>query len=147
LGQGGISENFPAYGAAMCRSRVGERNKIHLDSSLIQANASKDSIQKSCSELIAAYKQVVAAQETKLDDTSTPENYQAVNDTHVSTTDPDAALVSRKGKGSRPCYHHHRALDDRHGIITAVEPLRAASLKTTSSWTWLTNTSTTLKSR
>lgn len=98
-----------------------EGKKIHVDSSLIQANASKDSIKESCPELIAAYKQVVAAQETKLEDTSTPENYQAVNDTHVSMTDPDAALVSRKGKGSRPCYHHHRALDDRHGVITAVE--------------------------
>src|SRR5206468_4244230 len=85
------------------------------------ANASKDSVKQSCPELIAAYKQVVAAQATKLDDTVTPENYVAVNDTHVSTTDPDAALVSRKGKGSRPCYHHHRAIDDAQGVITAVE--------------------------
>jgi transposase len=97
-----------------------EGKKIHVDSSLIEANASKDSIKKSCPELIAAYKKVVAAQETKLDETTTPENYLAVNDTHVSTTDPDAALVSRKGKGSRPCYHHHRAIDDTHGVITAV---------------------------
>lgn len=95
--------------------------KIHVDSSLIEANASKDTIRKSCPELVAAYKKVVIAQETKLDDTTTPENYQAVNDTHVSTTDPDAALVSRKGKGSRPCYHHHRAIDDAEGVITAVE--------------------------
>ena len=51
----------------------------------------------------------------------TPENSVAVNDTHVSTTDPDAALVSRAGKGSRPRYHHHRAIDDAHGVITAVE--------------------------
>ena len=95
--------------------------KIHVDSSLIQAHASKDSVKKSCPELIAAYKKVVAAQATKLADTVTPENYVAVNDTHVSTTDPDAALVSRKGKGSRLCYHHHRAVDDAHGVITAVE--------------------------
>lgn len=95
--------------------------KIHVDSSLIAANASKDSIKQSSPELIAAYKKAVAAQETKLEDTATPENYQAVNDTHVSTTDPDAALVSRKGKNSRPCYHHHRAVDDAHGVITAVE--------------------------
>src|ERR671918_2927181 len=40
--------------------------KIHVDSSLVDANASKDSIKKSCPELIAAYKKVVAAQETKL---------------------------------------------------------------------------------
>lgn len=95
--------------------------KIHVDSSLIEANASKDSVQKSCPELIAAYKQVVQAQQTKLEDTVTPEKYVAVNDTHVCTTDPDAALVSRRGQGSRPRYHHHRAVDDAHGVITAVE--------------------------
>jgi transposase len=95
--------------------------KIHVDSSLIEANASKDSVKKSCPELIAAYKAVVAAQSTKLEDTVTPESYIAINDTHVSTTDPDAALVSRKGKGSRLYYHHHRAIDDVQGVITAVE--------------------------
>jgi transposase len=38
--------------------------KIHIDSSLIDAHASKDSVHKSCPELIAAYKKVVAAQAT-----------------------------------------------------------------------------------
>jgi transposase len=97
-----------------------EGKKIHVDSSLIDAHAAKDSILKSSPELIAAYKKAVQAQETKLADTVTPESYVAVNDTHVSTTDPDAALVSRKGQGSRPRYHHHRAIDDAHGVITAV---------------------------
>jgi hypothetical protein len=95
--------------------------KIHVDSSLIDANASKDSVKESCPELIAAYKKVVSAQETKLQETVTPENYLAVNDTHVCLSDPDAALVSRRGQGSRPRYHHHRAIDDVHGVITAVE--------------------------
>lgn len=45
----------------------------------------------------------------------------ALNDTHVWTTDPDAALVSRPGQGSRLCYHPHRGIDDAHGVITAVE--------------------------
>lgn len=96
-------------------------SKIHVDSSLIDAHASKGSVIQSSPELIAAYKRAVAAQATKLEDTSTPAHYEAINDTHVSTTDPDAALVSRKGKGSRLCYHHHRAVDDAHGVITAVE--------------------------
>lgn len=96
--------------------------KIHVDSSLIDAHTSKDSVIKSSPELIAAYKRAVAAQATKLDDTMTPEHYQAVNDTHVSTTDPDAALVRKGGRASaRPRYHHHRAVDDAHGVITAVE--------------------------
>jgi transposase len=96
--------------------------KIHVDSSLIDAHASKDSVIKSSPELIAAYKRAVAAQATKLDDTSTPEHYEAINDTHVSTTDPDAALVRKGGRsGARPRYHHHRAVDDAHSVITAVE--------------------------
>ena len=51
----------------------------------------------------------------------TPVHYQAINDTHVSTTDPDAALVRKGGGGARPRYHHHRAIDDAQGVITAVE--------------------------
>ena len=96
-------------------------HKVHIDSSLVAANASKDAVLKSCPEHIAAYKKWVAAEEAKLQDTVTPEDYVAVNDTHVCTTDPDAALVSRRGRGSRPTYHHHRAIDDAHGVITAVE--------------------------
>ena len=95
--------------------------KLHVDSSLIDAHASKDSVKESSPELIAAYKAAAAAQETKLETSATPEHYVAVNDTHVSTTDPDAALVSRRGRGSRLTYHHHRAVDDAHGVITAVE--------------------------
>ena len=99
-----------------------DERKIHVDSSLIDANASKDSVKQSSPELIAAYKRAVAAQATKLDDTMTPEHYEAVNDTHVSTTDPDAALVRKGGRPSaRPRSHHHRAVDDAHGVITAVE--------------------------
>src|SRR5436190_23589796 len=52
--------------------------KIHVDSSLIDANASKGSVVKSCPELIAALKQAYQAQESKLEDTSTPEGYQAI---------------------------------------------------------------------
>src|SRR3954466_595555 len=72
-----------------------EGRKIHVDSSLIDANASKDSVLKGSPELIAALKQAYQAQESKLEDTSTPADYQAVNDRLMSTTDPDAA-VARK---------------------------------------------------
>jgi hypothetical protein len=36
-------------------------------------------------------------------------------------TDPDAAMVSRGRNDSRPRYHHHRAIDDAKGVVTAVE--------------------------
>lgn len=112
--------------------------KIHLDSSPIAANASKDSILKSSPELIAAYKKGVAAQQTKLDETATPESDVAVNDTHVSTTAPTPRCGFEIGNlkspmpQCRPRHHHHRAIDDAHGVITAVATRPAASPRTTS---------------
>jgi transposase/chorismate mutase len=95
--------------------------KIHVDSSLIDANASRDSVVKGCPVLIAAVKQAYQAQESKLEDTSTPEHYQAVNDRMVSTTDPDAAMTRKGADSARPRYHHHRVFDDAQGVVTAVE--------------------------
>lgn len=95
--------------------------KIHVDSSLIDANASRDSVVKGCPVLIAAVKQAYQAQESKLEDTSTPEHYQAVNDRMVSTTDPDAAMTRKGADSARPRYHHHRVVDDAQGVVTAVE--------------------------
>jgi transposase len=96
-------------------------NKLHVDSSLVDADAAKESVIKGAPPLIAALKRAYAATESKLEETSTPENYQAVNDRMMSQSDPDAAMV-RKGSGdSRPRYQHHRAIDDAKGVITAVE--------------------------
>ena len=90
--------------------------KLHLDSSLIEADAAKESVIKGAPELIATLKRAYRATESKLAETTTPESYQAVNDRMMSVTDPDAALV-RRGSGdvSRPRYHHHRAIDDEEG--------------------------------
>src|SRR5438477_4575049 len=95
--------------------------KLHVDASFIDANASKESVIKGAPELIAALKRAYCAVESKLEETSTPESYEAVNDRLMSQSDPDATCV-RKGSGeSRPRYHHHRAVDDQKGIITALE--------------------------
>jgi hypothetical protein len=56
-----------------------------------------------------------------LEETSTPENYQAVNDRMMSQSDPDAALVRQGSGDSRPRYKHHRLIDDQKGVITATE--------------------------
>lgn len=96
-------------------------DKLHVDASLIAANASKDSVLKSSPELIAAYAAAYQAQEKKLNDPADRPCFQAVNDVAISTTDPDAGLMSKGGQGSRPAYHHHRAVDDTHGVVTAVE--------------------------
>ena len=96
-------------------------DKLHVDSSLIAANASKDSVVKSSPKLIAAYAAAYEAAEKKLNDPGDRPCFQAVNDTVLSTTDPDAGLVRKGGQGSQPAYHHHRVVDDARGVITAVE--------------------------
>jgi len=96
--------------------------KLHVDSSLIEADASRESVVKGTPELIAALKRAYEATESKLGEgVTTPESYQAVNERMMSTTDPDAAMVSRGRNDSRPRYHHHRAIDDAKGVVTAVE--------------------------
>src|SRR5207249_5061611 len=52
--------------------------KLHVDSSLIEADAAKGSVMKGAPELIAALKRAYAATESKLSEVSTPESYQAV---------------------------------------------------------------------
>lgn len=96
-------------------------SKLHVDSSLIDADASRDSVLKGPPPLITALKAAYQATESKLAETKTPESYEAVNDQMMSRTDPDAAMVRKGGAESRPRYHHHRAVDDAHGVITAVE--------------------------
>jgi transposase len=96
-------------------------SKLHIDASLVDADASKESVIKGTPELIAALKQAYRATESKLEDSTTPESYQAVNDRLMSRSDPDAAAVRKGGGDSRPRYHHHRAIDDQKGVITAVE--------------------------
>lgn len=95
--------------------------RIHVDASLVDADASKDSVVKGPPELIAALKRAYTATESKLEETATPPSYEAVNDRLMSTTDPDAAMVRKGGSDSRPRYHHHRVVDNAHGVITAVE--------------------------
>lgn len=90
--------------------------KLHVDSSLIEADASRESVIKGAPELIATLKQAYRATERKLGEgVTTPESYEAVNDRMMSTTDPDAAMVSRGRNDSCPRYHHHRAIDDTKG--------------------------------
>jgi transposase len=96
-------------------------DKLHVDASLIAAHASKKSVVQSSPELIAAYAAAYQAQEKKLNDPAQRPCFQALNDRVISTTDPDAGLVRRGGQGSYPAYHHHRAVDDAQGVITAVE--------------------------
>jgi transposase len=91
--------------------------KLHLDSSLVRADASADSVTTASAELVAALRQAYAEQEQKLEEPTA----QSVNATHVSTTDPEATLAKTGGSPrSQLSYKHHRAVDDARGVITAV---------------------------
>jgi transposase len=97
-------------------------SKVHVDASLVDADASRDSVIKADAATIARIKAAYAVQERKLDEHQPPSARSETNRHLVSTTDPDAPCVS-KGPASgtaRPRYKHHRMIDDRCGVITAV---------------------------
>lgn len=117
-----VFEGFFVQTVMQCvKAGLVDGKKIHVDSSLVTANASQDSVVKSSPELIAAVKQAYQAQEVKLEYTTTNQSYEPVNDRMVSLTDPDAPVVRKNNEPSRPRYHHHRVVDDAQGVITAVE--------------------------
>jgi transposase len=92
--------------------------KIFMDSSLIDADASNNSVVDTHSlkrYLDSGYQEL----EKRLDNYLGP--YSNVNRRYASTTDPDASIV-RHGKGKPKLqYKTHRAVDPEHEIITAVE--------------------------
>ena len=98
-------------------------SKIHMDASLVDANASKNSVVKGTEEFIRSIREVVHSQVLKLDDENElargKKYHETVNDKAVSMTDPDAALT-RKDGDSRPRYKSHRVVDDAQGVITGV---------------------------
>jgi hypothetical protein len=98
-------------------------SKIHRDGSLVDANASKNSVVKGSEELMARIRETVRSPVQKLDkeqEWSRGRKYhQTVNDPAMSLTDPDAALGRKDGDG-RPRYKSHRGVDDAQGVVTAV---------------------------
>ena len=96
--------------------------KVHVDGSLIDADASRDSVVKADADTIARIRAAYGAQERKLDEAKPPSARCDTNLHLVSTTDPDAPCVSKGPQSgtARPRYKHHRMVDDRRGVITAV---------------------------
>lgn len=95
--------------------------KLHVDGSLIDANAARESVIKGAPPLIAALKRAYGVTESKLEQNSLGGNEPSVNERMMSQSDPDSTLVHQGRGDSRPRYKHHRVIDDRHGVITAVE--------------------------
>jgi transposase len=102
-----------------------EGKKLHMDGSLVDADASNNAVVKGCPELIAQLREQLQGEMAKLDEPTDDRAriyYERKNKGLLNTTDPDAAIV-RKGKDGRPRarYKTHRAVDDAHGVITATE--------------------------
>jgi len=105
-----------------------EGKKLFVDSSLVDANASKDSIVDTHSlrkYFNRAYRELEKRLEDKGDDEEDapegggrPPRQNVANSRHVSTTDPEASIM-RKGPGkSDLSYQAHRAVDGAYGVVT-----------------------------
>jgi len=118
-------------------------NKIHVDASLVDANASLSSVKALEPEVIRAIEQTAREQLQKLDEQDQEDEppsdsgagapgqsevgkFFKANRQFRSMTDPDATLVRQGSLRSRPRYKTHRAVDDAHEIITAIETTTGA---------------------
>lgn len=134
-----VFETLFARGVAQCvTAGLVNGRKIHLDGSLVDANASNNSVVKGPAELIDQLKRQLRSETAKLDEPveeepgndpndsaasrgGTKKYYRPKNQGMVSTTDADAAIVRQGGQGPRARYKNHRAVDDLCGVITATE--------------------------
>lgn len=110
-GAGVFEELFVRVVQACVEAGLVSGDKIHVDGSLVDADASRDSVSK------REIRRVYVQQAQKL----TRLEVESGGKVLESRTDPDAAVV-RRGRAdvSRPRYKHHRAVDDAHGVVTAV---------------------------
>jgi transposase len=132
-GQEAFSEFFAIVLDRCIDAGLVDGSTIHVDSSMINANASKDSLkpqlrrlaQKLYSELdeqVEADKPDIVENnnsDDSHDQDSGTSSQKDVLESRVSTTDPDARLGSKRTGQSTLGYKDHRAIDDRCGIVTA----------------------------
>jgi transposase len=99
--------------------------KIHIDSSLVDADASRGSMVSGSAEMVAALRTAFAVEESKFEVVEEERRTIPKHRVNFVKTDPDATLVARDPRSayavSRPRYKSHRVVDDRCGVITAVE--------------------------
>src|SRR6266511_3000180 len=83
-----VFESLFVRAVAQCvEAGLVDGTKLHVDASLVDADAAKESVIKGTPELITALKRAYRATESKLEESSTPETYQAVNDRMMSKRD------------------------------------------------------------
>lgn len=118
-GQAVFRKLFEQVVAQCVRAGLINGRKAHCDSSMIDADASDEAVETAiCVQVREEVEQRLSedgsgqADEAPVEAAPKPQRY--------STTDPEAAVVARRGRDrARPRYKTHRAVDDRHGVITA----------------------------
>jgi len=101
-------------------------SKLFMDSSMVQADASNNSVvnKESLKRYLNKSYQVLEArleEKQRFSDSDDDPKSGTANKKHISTTDPDAS-VTRRGKGkSKLQYQVHRGVDEKCEIITATE--------------------------
>jgi len=119
--------------------------KVHMDGSLVSANASNDSVVKGSPEQAAALRRLFEREAAKLAEPEEPapsagekppedpapaagekpedepRGYAPLNKGLVSTTDPDPRVVRKGQMAPDLCYKNHRAVDDAFGVVTATQ--------------------------
>lgn len=101
------------------RAGLIEGHKLFMDSSLMDADASNNSVvnQQALSRYLnASYRKL----EAQLDQGNEPKSGKA-NRKYISTTDPDASVVRQGAGRSKLRYKIHRAVDEKAEVITATE--------------------------
>ena len=113
-----------------------EGSKIHLDSSLVDADASLNSVRELDAASLAQIRKACLQETQKLDEVEHPKNQtdedqkpnppgpdspKTTNEKFQSSTDPEATLTRQQGLRARPRYKNHRVVDDAQGIVTALK--------------------------
>ena len=101
-------------------------SKLFMDSSLVDADASnnsvvnKESLKRYLNKSYQIFESRLEEEQESSDSHHEPKSGTA-NKKHISTTDPDAS-VTRRGKGrSKLRYQIHRGVDEKCEVITATE--------------------------
>ena len=96
-------------------------DKIHVDSSLVRADASLNcvvAVERTVAKLDQQGDAPIEKEQPTDDNDKGAGPGGSVNDRHLVKTDPEATLVRHQTGKSLPSYKNHRALDDKAGVIT-----------------------------
>jgi transposase len=118
-GQEAFSEFFAIVLGQCINAGLVDGTTVHVDSSMIDANASMDSLKPQL-RLVGQklYKDLDEQTRQIEDEKSNDGDNQGILESRVSTTDPDARLGKKCGHATLG-YKDHRVIDDKCGIVTA----------------------------